>query len=481
MAGTLVERVWAWLHETFPERQVYIRSDGRVQFFTFGPTLQATLAGLSLIFLGWVAFATVNVIFKDRIIAAKDRRTQQLTSAYENRVADLQLSYDELNGALVSAEDRFKATADELQIKQNTIQKFLDRRRQVDSTIAGLANTGIRAGSATAPADAGDTGGAPSDSIDSSPPPAGVAPIDASGSSELSVMPQPPAPQPRTAKPTKASFLDFGGAVDHITGLLFGSRPSAPTGPSAATFAQHPALRVLAEQTTRVAQIGLIETQLMARTQNEVAEGVASIQTVIRHTGINPDDYTRRLAAVEGVGGPEMPLNDVRIDGIADQAFSNAYLRSSAVLDQMNSLLNAMRHIPLTTPVAGPQFERTSGFGARIDPFTGRYSFHPGVDFAGPWGSIIESTAPGTVVFAGDRGGYGNMVEIDHGFGIHTRYGHMSSILVHVGSKVAKGSPIGRLGSTGRSTGPHVHYEVWYDNVMRNPSTFIEAGRHVFE
>ena len=110
----ILERVWAWLHETFPERQIYIRSDGRVQFFTFGPSLQATLAGLILIFLGWVAFATVNVIFKDRIIAAKDHRYQQMQAAYENRVADLQISYDELNGALVSAEDRFKATADAL-------------------------------------------------------------------------------------------------------------------------------------------------------------------------------------------------------------------------------------------------------------------------------------------------------------------------------------------------------------------------------
>jgi hypothetical protein len=78
MAGTLIERAWAWLHATFPERQIYIRSDGRVQFFTFGATLQATLAGLSLIFLGWVAFSSVNVIFKDRIIAAKDHRYQQI-------------------------------------------------------------------------------------------------------------------------------------------------------------------------------------------------------------------------------------------------------------------------------------------------------------------------------------------------------------------------------------------------------------------
>src|SRR6185437_6639721 len=119
-------------YDTFPERQIYIRSDGRVQFFTFGPSLQATLAGMTLIFLGWVAFATVNVIFKDRIIAAKDHRYQQMQSAYENRVADLQLSYDELNGALVSAEDKFKAKADTLQTKQNSIMQFLTRKSDVE-------------------------------------------------------------------------------------------------------------------------------------------------------------------------------------------------------------------------------------------------------------------------------------------------------------------------------------------------------------
>src|SRR5580693_8979474 len=117
MGHSLVERIWVWLHATFPERQIYIRSDGRVQFFTCGATLQATCAGLSLIFLGWVAFASVNVIFKDRIIAAKDHRYQQMQGNYENRIADLQLSYDELNNGLISAEDRFKATADEVEAK----------------------------------------------------------------------------------------------------------------------------------------------------------------------------------------------------------------------------------------------------------------------------------------------------------------------------------------------------------------------------
>ncbi|MGA7714186.1 MAG: peptidoglycan DD-metalloendopeptidase family protein [Rhizomicrobium sp.] len=477
MTETLVERVWAWLHETFPERQIYIRSDGRVQFFTFGPTLQASLAGLSLIFLGWVAFATVNVIFKDRIIAAKDHRYQQMQSAYENRVADLQLSYDEVNGALVSAEDKFKSTADELQVKQSTIMQFLDRKQQVDATLmnSGSQGVGVRPGSAN------PEGGAASDSLGTAAPPAGIGGSDADdgGSSELTVSPQPVKPQPRTGKPTHASFLDLGGAVGRIAGAIFGVHRE-PTIPEE-TFERHPILRKLAAQTERVRRLGLTETALMSQTQGQVVEGVKEIQTVLRRTGINPDQFAQRIEAVEGVGGPEIPLQSVHIEGIADATFQDAYLRASAVLDQMNQLLMGMRHVPLTTPVAGAEFERTSGFGPRVDPFTGRYAFHPGLDFAGPWGAIVHSTAPGTVVWAGGRGTYGNMVEIDHGFGIHTRYGHLSSILVQVGAKVRTGSPIGKLGSTGRSTGPHVHYEVWYDDVVRNPSRFIEAGRYVLQ
>ncbi|MDE2182445.1 MAG: M23 family metallopeptidase [Alphaproteobacteria bacterium] len=474
MNGTLAERVWAWLHETFPERQVYVRSDGRVQFFTFGPALQAALAGLSLIFLGWVAFATVNVIFKDRIIAAKDHRFQQAQSAYENRLADLQLSYDEVNGALVSAEDKFKATADELQAKQNTIMGFLDRRQQVDQV---LTNSSM-----PLPADnsaAGSGRESPNDALEAPTPPSSIGSGNYGGSSDITVNPQPVKPQPRTAKPAHASLLDFSGAVGRLAGVLFGPKKEAEISP--ATVERHPILKRLAAQTERVRRMGTSETMLMARAQGEAADGVKEIQAVLRHTGINPDQFQQQLNQSEGVGGPEIPLESVHIEGISDTAFQQAYLRASAVLEQLNELLRGMRHVPLTTPVSGSQFERSSGFGPRVDPFTGHYAFHPGIDFAGPWGAIVRATAPGKVVWAGPRGSYGNMVEIDHGYGIHTRYAHLSSILVHVGAKLGEGSPVGKLGSTGRSTGPHVHYEVWYDDVVRNPRNFIEAGRHVLQ
>jgi murein DD-endopeptidase MepM/ murein hydrolase activator NlpD len=477
----LLERAWTWLHATFPERQIYVRSDGRVQFFTFGPSLQATLAGLTLIFLGWVAFATVNVIFKDRIIAAKDHRYQQMQTAYENRVADLQMSYDELNGALVSAEDRFKSTADALTTKQNAITGFLNRASQAE------AQAGHNTLAVPASAPAGQSAAA-MQSAQSAPAGMDVeAPADFgagdTGSSALVMMPGPAQPQPRTAHPMKSSALDKAmhrfaalfNAIAESVNLV--THPAHDT--SQAAYAQHPGLRILAEQTERVGRIGQSETQLMAKTEGTLEQGVGDLRNVMRRTGINPDSFAHKVAANEGMGGPEIPLDRVRIEGVSDPKFSQAYLGAAAVLDELNGLSAAMSHVPLAMPVSTASFDKSSGFGARVDPFTGRYAFHPGIDFAGPWGSVVHATAAGTVVFAGNRGGYGNMVEIDHGYGIHTRYGHLSMISVRVGTHIARGAALGRVGSTGRSTGPHVHYEVWYDDVVKNPNNFIEAGRHV--
>ena len=471
-----LERAWSWIHQTFPERQIYIRSDGRVQFFTFGPSLQATLAGLTLIFLGWVAFATVNVIFKDRIIAAKDHRYQQMQAAYENRVADLQISYDELNGALVGAEDRFKAVADGLQAKQNAIAGFLNRANQVQ------VSAGIRATPPAAPA---------SQPVSSAAPQQGIGSLDVEapadfhigegGSSQITMMPGPAAPQPRTARPLKSSFLDktlqrVTALFQSVTGRLHVAPPAGQEH-FAAAYAKHPTLRALADQTTRIVHIGRDERTLMAKTELALGQGVGNLRAVMHRTGINPDTLMRRMTANKG--GPEIPLSQVRIEGINDPAFTRAYLSAAAVLDQLNTLSAALDRVPLAMPVSAAGFDRSSGFGARVDPFTGRYAFHPGIDLAGPWGSAVRATAPGKVVFAGYRGGYGNMVEVDHGYGIHTRYGHLSAITVRVGASLDKGASLGRVGSTGRSTGPHVHYEVWYDNIVKNPNNFIEAGRDV--
>ena len=478
MAATLIERAWIWLHDTFPERQIYVRSNGRVQFFTFGPSLQATLAGLALIFLGWVAFATVNVVFKDRIITAKDHRFQEMQTAYENRLADLQISYDELNGALVTAEDRFKTAADDLQTKQNTIANFLSRKAQIEAAAVPMSNAAA-APVQNAPGAVGLDDGPASDSLDVPAPAGGNFGADTDTGSTLSVMPGPAAPQPRSAKPAHAAlFEDAFEKLRRMASALFMRAPRKP-GSLAVAYAQHPGLRILAQQTGRLSTLGNSESLMMKKARDALSGDVAALRDVVRRTGLDPDRFQNKTEANTGMGGPEIPLDRVQVNGIHDPAFNASYLKASAVLGQLSDLSFEVRHIPLSVPVEGAGIGRTSGFGARLDPFTGHYAFHPGVDFAGPWGAPVHATASGLVTFAGNRGGYGNMVEIDNGLGIHTRYGHLSSITVRVGMQVERGAAIGRMGSTGRSTGPHVHYEIWYEDQVRNPTNFIEAGRHV--
>ena len=142
-----------------------------------------------------------------------------------------------------------------------------------------------------------------------------------------------------------------------------------------------------------------------------------------------------------------------------------------------NLILN--RNVQLAAQPAGPPVIGgyvSSLFGMRTDPFTGELSMHSGMDFAGNEGEAVDAVAAGVVTWAGDRSGYGNMVEIDHGNGYATRYGHNETILVHVGEVVKKGEVIALMGSTGRSTGPHVHFEVLYNGVAIDPARFVKAA-----
>lgn len=140
----------------------------------------------------------------------------------------------------------------------------------------------------------------------------------------------------------------------------------------------------------------------------------------------------------------------------------------------------AADEIEIQDVAAGPKLPRlTSHFGTRRDPFTGEYRHHSGIDIAAPLGTSVRSAASGRVIFAGRAGGYGNMVELDHGNGLRTRYAHLSRILVGSGATVAEGELIAEAGSTGRSTGSHLHFEVRQDGAARNPLPYLIGPRSV--
>ena len=133
----------------------------------------------------------------------------------------------------------------------------------------------------------------------------------------------------------------------------------------------------------------------------------------------------------------------------------------------------AVGALPLGSPLTVTRV--TSGFGRRVDPLNHRHATHEGIDLAAALRTLVHATAGGRVVFAGRRGGYGRMVEVDHGSGVHTRYAHLDRILVRSGQRVTPRQGIGLVGSSGRSSGPHLHYEIRVDGVARNPARFLAA------
>ena len=187
----------------------------------------------------------------------------------------------------------------------------------------------------------------------------------------------------------------------------------------------------------------------------------------VRRLGLDP----RRLQARTAQGGPFEPVEAVRA---ADPNFK-ALFNSWAKLDQLEQGTVA---IPSAEPVQGTNF--TSGFGVRSDPFRGRAAMHAGIDLAGPIGTPIYATADAVVGRSEwNGGGYGNLVELDHGHGIQTRYGHLSKSMVSAGQRVKRGDMIGLMGSTGRSTGSHLHYEVRIDGKAVNPVPFMQSTSYL--
>lgn len=214
------------------------------------------------------------------------------------------------------------------------------------------------------------------------------------------------------------------------------------------------------------------ENRLALAALNQTAsQSTDEIVTALTTLGISaklPD------ALPDGAGGPLLPATDSSdADSAVDQA--NAVLLALA---RFNAAQDAMRDAPIHAPLRS--YNRiSSGFGNRTDPFTGGRAFHSGIDFSAPYGSTVLSAGAGKVSFVGQRSGYGNLVEITHANGLVTRYGHLSSFLVSEGQVVDTGTAIARVGSTGRSTGPHLHFEVRHLDQAIDPGSYLLVGRRL--
>ena len=218
----------------------------------------------------------------------------------------------------------------------------------------------------------------------------------------------------------------------------------------------------------------------LRRQNRELRQANATFEESITDLQGKLGDYesrTRKLAIVAGLDGLEG--GEAGIGGEAAEGADLDFLeyrasrldgRLDRVEDKLEERLRWISSVPSVAPVRGIL---TSGFGGRRDPVTGRRSFHPAVDIAAPPGREVRSPADGIVTRAGRIGGLGNAVYVSHGFGITTRFGHMSRLAVRPGDRVKRGDVIGHVGSTGRATGYHLHYEVHVDGEPINPLAYI--------
>ncbi len=206
------------------------------------------------------------------------------------------------------------------------------------------------------------------------------------------------------------------------------------------------------------------------KVSEEAGERAKRIAVVLKEIGRPLPKSARNLDAIGG------PFEPIPADADPD-TFRGGVKVALAQVEQFQSLQKTAAGLPLSTPMSKGSI--TSRFGVRTDPFRRRPAMHTGIDFRAPTGQAARATAAGKVISAGYEGGYGNMVEIDHGGGITTRFAHLSKISVKKGQSIGKGDVIGNSGSTGRSTGPHLHYEIRVNGKAIDPMIFIRAGERL--
>lgn len=251
--------------------------------------------------------------------------------------------------------------------------------------------------------------------------------------------------------------------------------------PGASTALTPASFQALASQKSASEQVQAVEAdqdRMVAAAEDYAKTRADRLRMALRMAGLDASATPGGSGAAQG--GPMIDGKDPRSLAAVldvDVGFAERIQHAVENMGAAQQLSSTVKGVPLAEPVNDPR--RTSTFGVRRDPFNGRAAFHAGQDFGGAMQTPIKATAPGVVSFVGQRTGYGNVVEIDHGRGFKTRYAHLAGADVAVGKTVKEGDPIARMGSTGRSTGPHLHYEVWRNGRVQDPAPFLKAGEYV--
>ncbi|EKF17308.1 M23 family metallopeptidase [Nitratireductor pacificus] len=409
-----------------PHTIIIARGD-EIRHFTIRPWLAATLgSALAALAIGYL-LATTYLVLRDDLIGGAMARQARMQQAYEDRISALRAQVDRITSRQLLDQ----------QFMQEKVGELIARQDQLTERQSRLAPVLERFGG-------GGAGKAP------------------------------PTPSPRPQVKAEAPVLD----------------PTATGSIGASAFAAAPGRNVpwpLRAQTSggaeaqsaadRADQLFVKLNRALKSIENEQIDNVKSLAENAYETAGAIAEALEGAGITVAASYGEQDVGGPLVVSTGAQMFEDEVRELDDALTQLGEVKRQALRMPIANPAPGTQV--SSSFGTRRDPFLGRLAHHSGIDFRAPRGTSVRATGAGRVVKAGWNGGYGRMVEIDHGNGLTSRYAHMSKILVQEGQDVTSGTPVGKVGSSGRSTGPHLHYEVRKSGAAVNPTRFLTAGRKV--
>ncbi|WP_332685375.1 M23 family metallopeptidase [Bosea sp. (in: a-proteobacteria)] len=411
---------------------------------SFAIRRSTALLGLTLLGLttAWSGATTWYILRKDDLAARLINRETSRQYAYEDRIAALRADIDRLASRALLDQDGVEARVGEIAMRQAELES---KQALVSAVTETLKASGI-----------GITQAAKA-----SPGPRLIKPeatIRASGLSSFAPL-GPSRPMPAPDMPA------LRGAEERSTAPWQSGEAAEPVSP-----AQRVA-EALKQLDQAIDKSGSAQLGTLRNIDRSLGETQKSLRSALSETGLNTERLAASATIAKSVGGPFVPIKVDPAAGPFEATLHSLQPRIAAV----SRLRELVGQLPLRRPIPG-EIDMSSNFGYRVDPFTRGPAMHTGMDLRAEPGTPIRATAPGKVVTAEYSGGYGNMVEVEHAGGLSTRYAHMSAILVSVGQNVSSGTLVGRVGSTGRSTGPHLHYETRIEGDAMDPIRFLRAG-----
>ena len=476
------ERIKGGLGRWFPERQIHIRTEGRVAFFRFAQGFQISAVAVLIVTAAWGGFASYSYFRHNKVVLAKDHKIANARLAYQSLIGevaeyqkkfinitrDLEENHDLILNLVeknASLQQSLKSVATRLEITESERLAILNAREnlkgelsEIEDRMREMANRNI----------------ALKDKFNNVEGDLKVALVERNkalldGSTMNS--------KNKTLESRRLKLQQTNFSLKDNLNTVEGDLKVALVERNKALFDGSPMRGEIKTLESRLLKLQQSEANSVQRLSEQTLAYIASMERIVAMAGLNVAHLLKvnnKLAV--GQGGPFIPAHN-------DDLPANRLKISLATLHthqmRLEKLQDVIKKLPLTVPLDA--YYLTSRFGKRRDPINRRWAAHYGIDLGSSFKSKVYTTAAGVVSYAGWKGKYGKLVEVNHGAGLKTRYGHLHKIFVKKGQKVIFRQKIGLLGNTGRSTGAHLHYGIVFKGKSKNPMNFIKSGRYVFQ